>query len=1107
MPGLKILEKFRRELSDLGHERQVTAEWGEVYEELPLPEEYAASAPSIDVDNLLASLGETETPDQAGTGPKTDFASSTAPGSFPDISDLGDLSSFGFPQDAEPAESASDEQSDSLETFTDFLSSMPIGESSPEPFAETPAEEDFAVPDELLSGFASDIEEAAAVDSVADFEDGLSVLDVPDEEELLQETGGSPDDLAAPDSFAVPDAFSALDSFAMPDSFAEPDSFSAPDSFAMPDAFSAPDFAEPPEDVESVEEILDLGGEEPSPAAPVDAIEGLDALLAAGLPSEEILDDGPGEVQDFSAPEPGEMDFTPSFEDGARKPQASDDFLFVPSAGSSGGFSDSTGSDGSGSSSASAFGDAFSDFTIPADLEVGESADESADAGDLDGFDGFSLDEDFLKKSIEEAIPGTDEFNIPGFSDFTSAPARVSLSELPAAVSAKKSAKKEIPMEISESDFQKFLEELSYFPLNLRIAIEEFLSGAAGSELQKMELVHHVITGHPVKKIARSLEHYLDRPIPIPRDYERKTAEDYEREKSSLRYIFFNKILPVAILASIITVLAACTAYLSWQFIYRPIAAENRYKRGYAALQDERYSQSIDLFDEAVRIWEKKNWYFTYARGYKDKKQYISAEMMYERILNRYRNDKEAGLEYAEMLRTDLRNFEKAETILKRRLLDFHVNDADGLLLLGDTYLDWAEEEPGKYENALATYSRLVELYGQKDPYLARLMRYFIRTDNLKEVLPLKEHFTDKRAKIGASDLVELGGYLLEKRYSPKPGDNEYLRSQIEDVRSLLERAVKADKSSPEAHYNMGRFFIYNYNNDAASASLQNALAAFKNARTMSPVRALSHVDTYRLLGEMHADEKEYLKAQGMYLDGMALYEDLRANRAVKRSQKVGQLYADFADIDYFISNDLDSAYANYSKAVEELNGTPSVRYRIGYIQYQKQDFERAMETFNIVHAEMPDDKNLMFSYANTLFRRENYYAAQAYYERLQEMLEAERIRKGILFPQVREDHGSFVEDYMRNANNLGVALERLSSRTGDSQKNARALALFAESNRAWDALTRNQQTMVRAQGSNLAYLNMQNMTHPRPDFNPEIYSSIAKTLENETVLQQRTDE
>jgi tetratricopeptide (TPR) repeat protein len=730
-----------------------------------------------------------------------------------------------------------------------------------------------------------------------------------------------------------------------------------------------------------------------------------------------------------------------------------------------------------------------------------------ADVSDLDGFDGFSLDEDFLKKSIEEAIPGTDEFNIPGFSDFTSVPARASLSELPAAVSAKKNAKKDIRMEISDEEFEKFLEELSYFPRNLRIAIGEYLTGEAGTDLQKMELVHQVITGHPVKKIARSLEHYLDRSIPIPKDYRRKTAEEYEREKSSLRYIFFNKILPATVLVTIITVLAACTAFLSWQFIYRPVAAENRYKRGYAALQDERYSQSLDLFDEAVRIWEKKKWYFTYARGFKEKKQYISAEMMYERILNRYRNDKAAGLEYAEMLRTDLRNFEKAETILKRRLLDFHVNDPDGLLLLGDTYLDWAEEDFSRYEKALSTYSRLVELYGRKDPYLARLMRYFIRTDNLKEVLPLKEHFTNTKAKIGSEDLIELGGYLLDKRYAPKSGDNEYVRSQIEDVRTFLERAVKADKNSPEAHYNLGRFFIYNYNSNAAAVSLQNALHSFENARTMSPSRALAHVDTFRLLGELHADEKEYLKAQGMYLDGMMLYEDLRANHAVKRSEKVGMLYADYADIDYFITNDLDSALVNYKKSVEELNSTPSVRYRIGYIHYQKQNFASAMETFTVVHAEMPNDRNLLFGYANTLFRRENFFAAQAYYERLQEMLEAERIRKGILFPQIREDHGSFVQDYMRNANNLGVALERLASRTGDSKKYARALALFAESNRAWDALTRNQQTMVRAQGSNLAYLNMQNMTHPLPEFQPEIYADIPRTLENERILQQRTDE
>ena len=210
----------------------------------------------------------------------------------------------------------------------------------------------------------------------------------------------------------------------------------------------------------------------------------------------------------------------------------------------------------------------------------------------------------------------------------------------------------------------------------------------------------------------------------------------------------------------------------------------------------------------------------------------------------------------------------------------------------------------------------------------------------------------------------------------------------------------------------------------------------------MSPKRVLTRVDAFRLLGELRTADKEYLRAQALYAQGMALYEQQRENRAVPRDPRVGRLYADSADIDYFISNDLDTALVHYRKALEELHDTPSVRYRTGYIYYQKRNFEEAMHAFSRTYAEKNEDRHVRYAFANTLFRRGNHFAAQGHYERLMESLEAERIRKGIVLPQVRTDHGDFVEQYMKTANNLGVTLNRLANRTGDSGKNTCSFAV-----------------------------------------------------------------
>ena len=61
----------------------------------------------------------------------------------------------------------------------------------------------------------------------------------------------------------------------------------------------------------------------------------------------------------------------------------------------------------------------------------------------------------------------------------------------------------------------------------------------------------------------------------------------------------------------------------------------------------------------------------------------------------------------------------------------------------------------------------------------------------------------------------------------------------------------------------------------------------------------------------------------------------------------------------------------------------------------------------------------------------------------------------------------------------------------------------FQDSIRYYDAMTRNQQTMVRLPGSNLAEMNLKYATHPFADFEPEIYTEIPRVLNGEKGLEQ----
>ena len=274
----------------------------------------------------------------------------------------------------------------------------------------------------------------------------------------------------------------------------------------------------------------------------------------------------------------------------------------------------------------------------------------------------------------------------------------------------------------------------------------------------------------------------------------------------------------------------------------------------------------------------------------------------------------------------------------------------------------------------------------------------------------------------------------------------------------------------------------------------------------MTPKRTIRQIDAMRLYGELIAGDKLYNEAQEIYANALAKYEAYTAQKGIYPSPVVGKLYANYGDISYFIAGDYDEALDAYEHAVRELNNTPSIQYKMGYIHYQKENYSDAMRAMTLAYGEKPNDRNLLYGFGNVLFKYTNYFAAQAYYERLMELLEAEKIRKGIIFPQTRVDHAEFVEDYMHTSNNLAVVLNRIAVQNGDSNKNGRAISLFGESTRAWDALNRNPETMIRAKTINLAYANIQNMIKPRSAFVPEIYSDIPKTLENEKILQQTED-
>jgi hypothetical protein len=884
-----------------------------------------------------------------------------------------------------------------------------------------------------------------------------------------------------------------------------------------------------------IEGIEGFGGAEDA-ASPFDAgssdlgnidLSGFDtAAFDTGSSDADAPDTGGFDAGSFDAGASGTDGFDVSgFDADASDTGGFDTSGFDAEAPDTGGFDagglDMSGFDASGFDSAASDSGAFDSGA--ADLA---SMDDLNPFGPSDGADTDSFDADSFDSAAGDAIPSMPEAELDT-PDFSAAPeedlgdfALPGIDDIPdpadliAKSKAKYTAKSGIPdasrsaakddveeINLSDSEYNQLVETLQVYPLNLRMACEEIIAEHAVPPEQMSALIKLLVRGAPARETASLAGKILGRTIAIPKGYSKQTGSEMEAEQGSFGYIFVHRFLPVLRLFAGIAIVGLSVAYLCWNFIVVPIQANNLYKEGYTMLRSGEYTRSNDLFRRAFEKHRVKNWFYRYAEGFRDERQYIFAERKYDELLYHYPRDKKGALDYANMETYYLKNYEKADRIIRTNILYYSVDDKEGLMALAENSLEWGESDPSRYEDARSSYSRLIEKYGRKDPYLEGMLKYFIRTDKLNEVLPLQAHFMGKKKRIiTVPTLAELGAYLLDKRFEDKGGVPEEYADKIEGIRDILLRAIDDDSFYPESYYHLARYYRYYGLIPEERQTLKDAIKAFNIAGNETPKRAAFHIDSHRRLAEVLIRGKEFFPAEEEAIKGIKLFEDARARQVVKTDSMFGQLYAVMGDLEYFVKDgNMEAALRYYLEAEQNFWNPPEIIYRMGAAHYQLEQWDDALQRLFMLTPAMPNNRRLLYAMGNISFMRGNYFAAQGYYNRLIDILDIERVRFPNLTPDSRPEEKELTERIMVVENNLGVTLEALTRVSGDTSYRSRALGLFANSIRAWDVLTRDPDTMNRMRpfkdlygpGVNLAYLNVRAITLSEPNYDPQIFMRI----------------
>jgi tetratricopeptide (TPR) repeat protein len=742
--------------------------------------------------------------------------------------------------------------------------------------------------------------------------------------------------------------------------------------------------------------------------------------------------------------------------------------------------------------------DAYESFDPSGRVSWGKETGEAA----ADNIDTLEDIDDFSFPDLDNAL-GISQKDKKGPSDKAARKKSKRKGEIPV-------PEKEDEIELNDSELRYLQETLAGYPLNLRIACEEIIAEQDVRPEQMVRLIRNLIRGAPARETALLASEILGRQIIVPRGFEKSSVEALEAEKSSFTYIFFHNFLPVLRLVTIIAILAACVLYLSYKFIYIPLKAESIYKMGYERIPEGEYQRANERFDEAFNIHRKKDWFFKYAYAFIDERQYLYAEQKYDELLRYYPRDKMGVLSYAFLETKYLRNYAKADSLLRHQILDYNPDDPEALLALGDNSLAWGEIDPSKYEDARFSYARLLDIQGQLPFIMERMMKYFIRTDNLKEVLPIWQWFDYDPVKrpLGAQTLSELGGYLLDKQLEEVRGvPNEYV-ALIDDVRDILLRAVKQDPSLPEPHYHLARYYKNLGNDHEERVTLEIAIDRFEKAEDESLRRLTNRIDAHQRYADNLINSREFLHAEEQLQKGINLYEDAVSRRLLSSSPQYGRLYAGLGDLEYFVkTGDMEAALRYYNLAQQNGWAPPDMLYRMGSANYQLGNWQNALEHFFAASSNLPQNRRILFALGNTALKRGDYFAAQGYYNRLLDILENHRARLPLLLPNDRPDYLDLAERLMMARNNAGVANEMLAARTGSRVYQSRAMSLYSEAERAWDSLTRDPRSMVRSGSTSLPYLNIRNVLYPRQNYEPQMYMHIDREASESSRWEQLAPE
>jgi len=116
----------------------------------------------------------------------------------------------------------------------------------------------------------------------------------------------------------------------------------------------------------------------------------------------------------------------------------------------------------------------------------------------------------------------------------------------------------EFELELNDSELRSLQETLAGYPLELSIACEEIIVEWDIRPDQMVSLIRKLVRGAPARETAALASEILERPITVPRGFEKSSIEALKARKSTFTHIFSHSFFPILQLVTLIAIVAGC---------------------------------------------------------------------------------------------------------------------------------------------------------------------------------------------------------------------------------------------------------------------------------------------------------------------------------------------------------------------------------------------------------------------------------------------------------------------------------------------------------------------------------------------------------------------